>query len=165
MERTLRLYLFPVFILQLLAANIAYAENLPPDPGEAGKVTLAGIDSDNDGVRDDVQRWIALMYPNSQKTREALTQDTKAMQKILFDAVDPVKSHKNAIQENRAIECLAYIRYDFAHILSEHKAIVLNTNLRSKTWLQADKHLSGSVFNLLPDPKTGCSFNPDAMPN
>jgi hypothetical protein len=40
---------------------------LPPDPGEAGKVTLAGIDSDNDGVRDDIQRYIALTYPNSEK--------------------------------------------------------------------------------------------------
>ena len=26
-------------------------KGLPPDPGEAGKATLAGIDSDNDGVR------------------------------------------------------------------------------------------------------------------
>ena len=29
---------------------------LPPDPGEAGKLTLAGIDSNNDGVRDDLER-------------------------------------------------------------------------------------------------------------
>ena len=35
-------------------------EGLPPDPGEAGKVTVEGIDSDGDGVRDDVQRYIAL---------------------------------------------------------------------------------------------------------
>jgi len=33
---------------------------LPPNPGEAGKATLQGIDSDNDGVRDDIQRYIAL---------------------------------------------------------------------------------------------------------
>ncbi len=29
--------------------------NLPPDPGEVGKLTLQGVDSDEDGVRDDVQ--------------------------------------------------------------------------------------------------------------
>jgi hypothetical protein len=33
--------------------------NLPPDPGQAGKLTIDGIDVDKDGVRDDVQRWIA----------------------------------------------------------------------------------------------------------
>jgi hypothetical protein len=36
---------------------------LPPDPGEAGKQTMLGIDSDGDGIRDDVQRYIYLTYP------------------------------------------------------------------------------------------------------
>jgi hypothetical protein len=143
-----------------------YLANLPPDPGPAGELTLEGIDSDFDGVRDDVQRWIALTYPNSQKTREALIQGAKARQKTLVEAADPVSSHKNAIQGNRALECLSYIRPDdFDHLLTESKAIFLNTYLRSKAWLQADKHLSGSMFSLLPDPKTGCNFNPDALLN
>src|SRR5205807_2765584 len=30
---------------------------VPPNPGAAGNATLAGIDSDGDGVRDDVQRY------------------------------------------------------------------------------------------------------------
>ena len=47
-------------------------DGLPPDPGEAGKATLEGIDSDQDGIRDDIQRYIALTYPDSQKTRAAL---------------------------------------------------------------------------------------------
>jgi hypothetical protein len=47
---------------------------LPPDPGEAGKATIEGIDSDQDGLRDDIQRYIALTYPDSEKTREALRQ-------------------------------------------------------------------------------------------
>ena len=42
--KTFRLYLLPALILLLLTANIACAGNLPPDPGEAGKATLAGID-------------------------------------------------------------------------------------------------------------------------
>ncbi|TJZ70052.1 carbohydrate-binding protein [Chitiniphilus eburneus] len=32
---------------------------VPPDPGAAGRKTLAGIDADQDGVRDDVQRFLA----------------------------------------------------------------------------------------------------------
>jgi len=37
---------------------------LPPDPGSAGRATLEGIDSDGDGVRDDIQRFIELNYPD-----------------------------------------------------------------------------------------------------
>jgi len=40
--------------------------NLPPDPGQAGKLTIDGIDVDKDGVRDDVQRWIAQNWGHSQ---------------------------------------------------------------------------------------------------
>jgi hypothetical protein len=39
--------------------------NLPPDPGEAGKATIDGIGADKDGMRDDVQRWIALEWGHS----------------------------------------------------------------------------------------------------
>ena len=39
--------------------------NLPPDPGAAGKATIDGIDADKDGMRDDVQRWIAIEWGHS----------------------------------------------------------------------------------------------------
>jgi len=139
---------------------------LPPDPGPAGEATLAGIDSDNDGVRDDVQRWIAIHYPNSQMTRAALIQDTKAMQRILLDAADPVKSYNDALEDNRAIQCMSFIRPDdFYRILKEHKAIFLNTHLRSRAWFQADHNLSGKFFTLLPYDVQGCDFDPYMMPN
>jgi hypothetical protein len=35
-----------------------WSEWFPPDPGEEGKATLAGVDTDEDGVRDDVERHI-----------------------------------------------------------------------------------------------------------
>jgi hypothetical protein len=35
---------------------------LPPDPGPANDLTVEGIDSDNDGVRDDVQRALARRF-------------------------------------------------------------------------------------------------------
>jgi hypothetical protein len=59
---------------------------LPPDPGEAGKESLEGVDCDRDGVRDDIQRWIALTYPDSEKTRAALTVVAKNRQLALLNA-------------------------------------------------------------------------------
>ncbi len=162
------------FMALVFFVSLAWAEdndllaNLPPDPGAAGKLTLAGIDSDGDGVRDDVQRWIALTYPNSQKTRAALTQGTKTMQKFLLEAANAKKSYVNAVQMAKDYECLSYVNMDASYAISrEHQAIFLDTNVRSRAWFQADHHLSGSMFKSsdFADWKKGCNFNPDAMPN
>ena len=141
---------------------------LPPDQGAAGKVTLAGIDSDNDGVRDDVQRWIVMTYPNSQKTRAALTQMTKTMQLFLLGAADPVQSYNTSIQMGRDTSCVVFIlSAGFSKHTSALRAEFLNTYLRSIAWSQADHHLSGKMFKGLAfnQWKQACNFNPDAMPN
>lgn len=52
--------------------------NLPPDPGEAGNRTVIGIDSNGNGIRDDVEVAIFREYPNSAKTRAALLQYARA---------------------------------------------------------------------------------------
>ncbi|MDR1910851.1 MAG: hypothetical protein LBQ52_00685 [Helicobacteraceae bacterium] len=83
--------------------------NLPPDPDEEGKKTLEGIDSDKDGVRDDVQRiiWKYAPRPDQEKLRLALFQRARAWQQILtLDTSD-----RNAVLEARenhfrASECL-----------------------------------------------------------
>jgi hypothetical protein len=54
-----------------------YIANLPPDPGEAGKATIDGIDADKDGVRDDVQRWIAIQWGHSPLAVKNLTISAK----------------------------------------------------------------------------------------
>ena len=56
---------------------------LPPDPGEAGKLTLAGIDSNNDGVRDDLEREIVYMYPQNNEVRRVLRAMVKKDEEIL----------------------------------------------------------------------------------
>lgn len=61
---------------------------LPPDPGEAGKATLAGIDSDNDGVRDDLQREIVFMYPGNDEVRRVLRAMVKKEQDVITTTGD-----------------------------------------------------------------------------
>lgn len=61
--------------------------NLPPDPGaEAGK-TVAGIDVNNNGIRDDVELAIFKEYPDSAKTRAVLLQYALALQ---MEVVQPM---------------------------------------------------------------------------
>ena len=142
--------------------------NLPPDPGAAGEATLAGIDSDHDGVRDDVQRWIAIHYPNSQKIRAALTQMTKTMQLFLMNASDPANAYNISVQMGKDTDCIAYILSSgFSKVTAAHRAVFLNTPLRTRAWLKADHLLSGKMFGDLPynQWRQGCHFNPDTMPN
>jgi hypothetical protein len=141
---------------------------LPPDPGEAGKATLAGIDSDNDGVRDDVQRWIALTYPNSAKTRAALTQGTINVQQALLYADDKEHSIQIATDNSRYVECLTYIFPDDApDIGAALLAETLNTDSRSRAYLAYDRQLGGQVFHgrRMDEWKTSCSFDVDSLEN
>lgn len=121
---------------------------LPPDPGEGGKATLAGIDKDNDGVRDDVQRYIAMTYPNSAKTRAALTQYTKQLQGAILDASSKELSMKHAEEYDKVLECGVTLLGFRAYYEAEKdlKPLVLNTEARTMAYLQYDDHLGGEVF-------------------
>jgi len=46
-------------------------QKLPKDPGEAGLLTVLGIDSDTDGIRDDIQREITFAFPEYPYKRAA----------------------------------------------------------------------------------------------
>lgn len=144
---------------------------LPPDPGEAGKVALEGIDSDGDGVRDDIERYIALTYPNSEKTRAAATQNAKAIQALVLDSSDKEASIRNAQEESDALDCLSYIHGMGTNttrtIASELLAQMLNTDARSRAYLTADEHLGGQHYPSTPlaERKLRCDFDPDAMGN
>jgi len=153
-------------LCSFISSSWAGEGKLPSDPRAAGKASLAGIDSDHDGVRDDVQRWIAMTYPNLQKTRAALTQSTKTVQEILLNAAAPVKSLSNVKQMIIDTDCLEFVSPDtYYEKAVELKAIFLNNYVRSKAWLQANTHLSGNIFTSLSDNnlKQGCKFNPDTM--
>jgi hypothetical protein len=56
---------------------------LPPHPGEAGKATILGIDSDGDGVRDDIQIAVTRLIPDDPQRRAAAMFSYKMHQEFL----------------------------------------------------------------------------------
>ena len=141
-------------------------DGLPPDPGEAGKATIEGIDSDQDGLRDDIQRYIALTYGDSEKTRTVLRHQALVMQQALLERHDKNKSLDNAHDMDRTIECLLYINpddaYEIGHALL---AEVMNTDERSRSFIEYNKQLGGQIFRgkRIDEYKTSCKFDPDIM--
>lgn len=84
----------------LVSCKLPLPEGYPEHPGEAGKETLEGIDSDGDGVRDDIKIEIYYAYPNNPVARAALEQEAKVFQEALLAGAieDEVTKEKSALQ-------------------------------------------------------------------
>lgn len=148
---------------------------LPPDPGDAGKTTIAGLDSDHDGVRDDLQRYIILTYPQSETERAGLIQLAKADQDFLITTT-PADALIKANTGLQAKDCLYYtlggsdvLGGIYTGETARHalEAQLLNTRERSAAWLNANHIIVGQQFNqrATENNSTGCMFDISRMSN
>ncbi|MDR1614442.1 MAG: hypothetical protein LBS26_02625 [Campylobacteraceae bacterium] len=158
------------------AGDVVNGYELPacPDPVENDK-TLLGIDSNNNGVRDDVERWLIVRYKNDHKiVTEIGFQTARAVQIVIQD---PSKAQETYPIEDAAQFCNSYFtRYANLFnepILIDHiiitstafKTIQLNTRERIKAYLAYDKALSGGVYRLphADERRAFCSFDVNAL--
>lgn len=151
----------------------AYLANLPPDPGPAGMLTIEGIDSDKDGVRDDVQRFIALKWGHSERAVRSLTTVAKVTQQkvLLSDSVSPEQARK--FTENvahKAIDC--YVRsvnrsvQEAGDPFMKVVAAVTNTPARFQRYDKFDALLANMVSAASDTPiEELCGYDPAALPN
>lgn len=138
---------------------------LPPDPGESGKTTLNGVDTNNNGIRDDVEIYIAANFGDSKKNQEGLNQLAGSIQQGIASTTVQ-QSVLAANNFTRSMECLSYIDPD-NQTWKSVQAIAVNTPERIEAWLQYQTRISGKVFpvRLKSEWKSSCSFNPDALSN
>jgi hypothetical protein len=138
---------------------------LPLEPDETlNNSTLLGIDSNNNGVRDDVERWIFLemkIYNGYEKIEQVIAmQEAKANQLSLVDPTN--RDYKVQIAMNAAHDCWNW--YDYSkqsHVFGSHgkfsraiKDKSFNTKERLKTYWQYDGTLAGRVFTSTPTLQT-----------
>ncbi|WP_345984445.1 hypothetical protein WCX49_07325 [Sulfurimonas sp. HSL-1656] len=147
--------------------EIIDGHTLPPDPGEAGKNTLLGIDSNNDGVRDDVERWIYKTY-NHPIERAIFIQTARAYQ---LTNADPSRAEENLPIMQRATACVAYWRLNakadgrsywlerYRNLYKEIRPIQFNTDKRFLAYEKYNNHLSGESISLLGTSMDNCDFN------
>ncbi len=85
-------------------------KNLPPDPGAEADKTVAGIDANKNGIRDDVELAIFASYPNSAKTRAVLLQYALALQMEFTQPIVNKETVTEVVREqSRAYECVSAI--------------------------------------------------------
>lgn len=150
---------------------------LPPEPDpQVNNSTLLGIDSNDNGVRDDVERYIIQTYGKEKIIIEIGFQVSRA-----YDAV--IEHPENAWETYKvlddAMDCESYFRV-FAKYLGDplllnkdeyiltskrFKSIQLNTRERIRGYLLHEKKLSGGVFDStkISELKSKCSFDVDTL--
>ena len=143
---------------------------LPTDPGERGKETLKGIDSDGDGLRDDVQRFIVLNWGFSERAVAALSAIARDAQRSVEVGGDISRNEAYELaKDGKAVTCYSRSvdqRITYSAALKKVIKQVTNTPERAKRYRDFDSLLSGRVFTLNEAPITElCGYDPAALPN
>lgn len=140
-------------------AGEADENGLPPDPGPATNEGIAGVDSDNDGVRDDVERAIYTLYRGDEEMLAVQLFGARAVQMTLNagNVDDDVASDLAADATFRWVTCLVEVETERGHgagwvgrETAKIKLLTLNTELR-RTAAAAYERLRDGTAVIAPD--------------
>ena len=145
---------------------------LPPEPDpKVNNSTLLGIDSNNNGVRDDVEIWIYQTYKDKHPIYIDIAMQSGRANKLIL--VHPEKALEIHNEVNKAVYCQSYYKYYASYfndpILIKENAvneyfrskIYFNTRERMDAYNQYDNLLSGGMYTLpsMEEEKKACDFN------
>jgi hypothetical protein len=136
---------------QKLTMDDVNGKHLPPSPDSAqADATVAGIDANGNGIRDDVELAIFKKYPTSTlavaKIRAAELQYAMELQTMITEVFNSDTWKAAAIEEDRGYQCIAgtYSRADLTLFnqvtgarTKEVEDLEFNTQLRSAAEKQA----------------------------
>lgn len=123
------------------SATVINGIAVPPEPDPTiNNSTLLGIDSNGNGVRDDVERQIATLYGTNQDQYDGAMRAAKSNQQYLMANGDPVQSttviindsnvgscmnirfNKDGIATDKAIDTMFYLTFNTISRLAAYKA-------------------------------------------
>jgi len=167
---------FGLTLLLFLTSNI-YSETinghiLPPEPDPIiNNSTLLGIDSNNNGVRDDVERWIYKTYKDKHPIHIDIAMQGARGFKLILEHAE--KAKEIYYKATAYMDCESYYK-DYAKYFNEpilvteevstkyyRKKIYFNTEEREARYIEYDKLLSGDSYSLpkIENLKSLCDFN------
>ena len=114
--------------------------NLPPVPDQAeNDATVAGIDKNNNNIRDDVELAIFKKYPNSAKIRAAELQYAMTEQMYLTKVTNTETWKAVAEEDGRAHLCILQTKADRKKI----ESLVFNTQIRKDAQEKVFEFITG----------------------
>jgi hypothetical protein len=161
-----------------IALDVTWTVNghtLPPDPDKTlNDSTLLGVDVNDNGVRDDVERYILQTYGKEEITIQIGFQVARAYNTVIEHPENAWETYKVL---DAAMDCESYFR-NYANMFGEpilikkrissskiFKSIQLNTEARIRGYLLHYQMLSGGVFTLreINTLKAACTFDVDVL--
>jgi hypothetical protein len=144
---------------------------LPPEPDpKVNNSTLLGIDSNDNGVRDDVERWIYQKYAGKHPiVKEVAMQGARAAQIIIQE---PERARETMRFMDAAYYCASYfekfskynkepILIDMPIIGRDFDEVQFNTTQRARAYGEYNAALSGGVYGTptVEERRGFCDFN------
>lgn len=115
--------------------------------------TVAGIDSDQNGIRDDIQEYINATYPKPEQ-QKAVSQYARSLQaKLLVDPKDKYQVRASSNTSSKAMSCI-YEKLPVgnspqaARAVQEILSLTTNTKQRLMAYMAFDKAMDGAVISL-----------------
>ena len=120
---------------------------LPPDPGDKGKTTLAGIDSNQNGLRDDIERFIEENSSGNKYLKKLLYVYGQGLQRFILESEDREKTIANNKSFSQAFDCVSRPgRDNQTDLFIEVRERQINTPDRKKAFHKAISQLNEVVL-------------------
>lgn len=124
--------------------------SVPPDPGPAGKVTIDGIDSDKDGIRDDLQRW--LLEGWKEPSQQQVVRDSVRVMQTLLLATGKDQATAATVALVRSLDCAEQLlKGGYTEFSEDLRSRALNTEERIDAYFDAAAAFDGQSFDLSSD--------------
>lgn len=121
-----------------------FSSDVPSEPDEVdNSSSLGGIDTDGDGIKDDVERWIALKFPKDAKKRRYSYSYAFYMRKLLM-TTNRTQIQNNVIELIKASVCMPSNEKELAEIMGMH----LNSETRFNRYAENAASLSTSMLEV-----------------
>ncbi|MBL0721816.1 MAG: hypothetical protein JJV88_04470 [Sulfurovum sp.] len=156
--------------------EVIHGHTLPPEPDPViNNSTLLGIDSNNNGVRDDVERWIYHTHKDKHPIYMDILMQSARGYKLSLET--PERAREIHKEVGSAMSCESYYNYciddaninekriiaEDEYIITKYfvKIIYFNTKERTKTYRRYNQLLSGGVYggSSCSEEKQYCDFN------
>ena len=116
--------------------------------------TLVGVDNDDNGIRDDIERYIDNNYIELDQ-KQAVEQYVKALQQTLITDLTDIKAVKSANRKLSEADHCIYSRFDGsnnskqpAQVSQELESITTNTKERLLAYLAFARALDGTSWSI-----------------
>lgn len=135
---------------------------VPPDPGAAKDATVAGVDTDHNGIRDEIDRWIAKKYGDKPRALDAIRMVARSSQTTLMSIPSNQQEARALVYADFDVGGCTYKKLDSEGV--DSSAIFNESMLRTyntKARIAADKHvmdIAGMILRNVGDTTIHCPY-------